>query len=139
MRINEIANEIYSKSFEVYKKPIAVKIEGPIKEVINFSTLESKSQTARIGDYIVTGIKGEKYPISKEVFTEYIHSPEDGPNMYKKKKKLLKAYKVDFKGEVATAQGEVLNFRPGYYIVMETPEKMWAVEESIFDISYKRV
>ncbi|MBO1514346.1 hypothetical protein [Metabacillus bambusae] len=136
MRINDIALEIFNKAKKAYKKPVSVHIEGPVQSEKVISTWENKNQIASPGDYIISGIKGEKYPIPATVFNDYEPDFETGVNMYKKKKKIVYVYKVDFKGEVKTAQGEILDFQPGYYIVMESPDKMWAVDGKVFEQSY---
>ena len=136
MRINEIANEIYNKAKKACKKPIPVKIKGPVTEETLIKTLESEQQIIHPGDYVVTGIQGEEYPISANVFRDYEPAFEVGEKMYKKKAKIVYAYKVDFSGEVATSQGDILSFKPGYYIVMESPENLWAVDGKVFEESY---
>lgn len=136
MRINDIANDIFNKASKAYKKPVPVKIEGPILHETFIRSWENDQLPVHRGDYIITGIKGEKYPISSTVFHEYERAIEAGENMYKKKMKIVYAYQVDFKGTVITSQNKMLEFQPGYYIVMESPENMWAVEENVFKESY---
>jgi hypothetical protein len=136
MRINYISDEIFRKAKKACKKPIAVKIEGPVTAETVVSSWENTAQIAHPGDYIVTGIKGEQYPIPEAVFKDYERDPEAGEHMYKKAMKIIYAHKVDFQGEVETSQGDILEFQPGYYIVMESPENMWAVEGQVFDESY---
>lgn len=136
MRINDIGNDIFNKSKKAYKKPVSVKIEGPVEVETEVNSWENDRQIAHPGEYIVTGIKGEKYPIPSSVFAEY-ELVDDEALKYSKKMKIINAYKVDSDGEVLTAQGEILEFHPGYYIVMESPTIMWAVEGSIFEESYE--
>lgn len=136
MRINNIANEIFNKARKACKKPIPIKIEGPVTNDKMIKSMENDHQIAHPGDYVVTGMKGEEYPIPANVFQEYEPAFEAGKNMYKKKTKIVYAYKVDFPGELVTTQGDILLFQPGYYIVMESPENMWAVDGKIFGESY---
>ena len=63
MLINDIANDILKKARKAYKKPIPVKIEGPVMTETVIRSWENDHQMANPGDYIVTGIKGEKYPL----------------------------------------------------------------------------
>ena len=51
--------------------------------------------------------------------------------------KIVYAYQVDFNGSVKTSRDEILEFQPGYYIVMESPENMWAVEGKVFEETYE--
>ncbi|MEK4230859.1 hypothetical protein [Solibacillus sp. FSL H8-0538] len=137
MKINEIGTKLFNQASLAYKKPIHIKIEGPIQEQQIIASLENNEQVAKKGDYIVTGVQGEQYPIGPEVFADY--DKVDGENVYCKKKKMVHVYKVDFKGEVETTQGSTLYFQPGYYIVMESPTDMWAVAGDIFETTYEIV
>lgn len=139
MNINNMVQQFFEKASLAYKKPIKVKIEGPMTEPKMVASLENTEQIARIGDYIVTGINGEQYPIGPAVFTEYEVTSEQEPHLYRKKKKIIHAYKVDFKGEIETVQGSVLYFEPGYYIVMQSPTDAWAVAGEIFEATYEFV
>lgn len=53
----------------VRKKPVEVEIEGPLSEEQVVETMEGEL-TASPGDYIVTGVEGERYPIDPEVLLE---------------------------------------------------------------------
>ena len=57
------------------KKPIPVKAyQTDVKMVIH--TLEG-DMTAKPGDYIITGVEGEKYPCKKEIFEATYTLAED--------------------------------------------------------------
>jgi len=49
------------------KKPITIDVEGPVTEPAAIHTLEG-TMTADIGDYILTGIQGERYPCKPDIF-----------------------------------------------------------------------
>ena len=54
----------YSISF--MKKPIPVKAYQ-VEQVTIINTLEGKL-TAQIGDWVITGVDGEQWPVKKEIF-----------------------------------------------------------------------
>jgi hypothetical protein len=49
------------------KKPVVIEAEGPIAEPQDIVTLEGVMR-ADIGDYIITGVKGERYPCKPDIF-----------------------------------------------------------------------
>lgn len=61
------------KTFE--KKPVHVKAYQTKKELY-IDTLEGKMK-ADPGDWIVTGIKGERYPVKPDIFRETYRAVDD--------------------------------------------------------------
>lgn len=58
------------------KKPIEIEAEKT-DEVLYIDTLEGKMKADK-GDYIITGIHGEKYPCKPDIFEEsYVKAPEN--------------------------------------------------------------
>lgn len=57
------------------KKPVVIKAYQTDKEVI-IHTLEG-DMTASIGDYIITGVNGEKYPCKPDIFEKTYESVEE--------------------------------------------------------------
>lgn len=51
---------------KVIKKPIAVEAEKATKDGI-IKTLEGNMKYKK-GDYIITGVNGERYPVAKDIF-----------------------------------------------------------------------
>ena len=51
------------------KKPIVVRVRGPITKEETIETLEGIHH-ASVGDYIICGVKGEEYPIKPDIFKE---------------------------------------------------------------------
>lgn len=49
------------------KRPVVVEVDGPIKEVELIETLEGVMR-ADVGDYIITGVNGERYPCKPDIF-----------------------------------------------------------------------
>ena len=49
------------------KKPVVVEVEGPVTKQEDIVTLEGVMR-ADIGDYIITGVNGERYPCKPDIF-----------------------------------------------------------------------
>lgn len=49
------------------KRPVVIEAEGPIKQEVIIDTLEGQMY-ASVGDYIITGVKGEVYPCKPDIF-----------------------------------------------------------------------
>ena len=49
------------------KKPVVIEAEGPITEPREIVTLEG-TMRADVGDYVITGVKGEVYPCKPDIF-----------------------------------------------------------------------
>lgn len=62
------------------KKPVVVEAVGPIEAVEYIETLEGVMR-ADVGDYIITGVQGERYPCKPDIFENtyepVIESPID--------------------------------------------------------------
>lgn len=57
------------------KKPVVIEAEGPITEECFIETLEG-THHASVGDYIITGVKGERYPCKPDIFEETYEAVE---------------------------------------------------------------
>lgn len=67
------------------KRPVIVEVEGPITEEQVISTLEG-DMTASVGDYIITGLTGERYPCKPDIFHKtYYEVTEDVHHEWKRK------------------------------------------------------
>lgn len=49
------------------KKPVVVEAHGPLTEVEFIDTLEG-TMRGDVGDYIITGVQGERYPCKPDIF-----------------------------------------------------------------------
>ncbi|MCA9367089.1 hypothetical protein KC887_02350 [Candidatus Kaiserbacteria bacterium] len=58
------------------KKPVVVDVRGPIEFSEDIVTLEGVMR-ADVGDYIITGVKGERYPCKPDIFHETYDILED--------------------------------------------------------------
>lgn len=139
MKISEVTTlQINDKwfdqgSFKTFKKPAKERyeiaqapgtietLEGPVKYDTGF--------------YIMTGPKGEQYPITPERFNEL---KDDQGNGICTPKKIVKLAKLaDHDGSVPTSWGETMNYTAGNdYIVKHGPNDYGVVKKDIFAQTY---
>lgn len=119
--------------FETYKKPAQEHYEVAEKDG-QIQTLEG-SVNYKKGYYILTGPKGEKYPMPPEKFAEL---KDDQGNGVCTPKKIMKTAKLaDHDGSVKTSWGETLNYTKGNdYIVRHGPGDYGVVKSDIFKQTY---
>jgi hypothetical protein len=120
-------------AFQTYKRPNPEQYEIA-QEDGTIQTLEGPVNYKR-GYYILTGPKGEQYPIPPEKFREL---KDDAGNGVCYPKKIVKLAKLaDHDGSVATSWGEVLNYTDGNdYIVRHGPNDYGVVKREIFEKTY---
>lgn len=123
----------FSDGFETYKMPAKEHYEIA-EEPGTIETLEGPVKYAA-GFYIMTGPKGEKYPISPQKFAELKDDLGDGVCT---PKKIIKVAKLaDHNGSVKTSWGETLNYIKGNdYIVRHGPGDYGVVKSEIFKKTY---
>ena len=119
--------------FQTYKKPNPEKYEIAQQDG-TIQTLEGPVNY-RAGYYILTGPKGEKYPIPPEKFREL---KDDAGNGVCYPKKIIKVAKLaDHDGSVKTSWGETLNYNTSEdYIVRHGPGDYGVVKKDIFAKTY---
>jgi hypothetical protein len=131
-----ITDDWFNDGFQAYKRPAQEKyeiaqapgtiqtLEGPVKYPAGF--------------YIMTGPKGEQYPISPERFKEL---KDDLGNGVCTPKKIIKMAKVaDRSGTVDTSWGEKLHYNPGEdVLVRHGPNDYGVVKKDIFNQTYEKV
>jgi hypothetical protein len=122
--------------FETYKKP-AREHYNIATEPGTIDTLEGPVKYPA-GYYIMTGPKGEKYPISPEKFNDL---KDDHGNGICSPKKIIKVAKLaDHVGTVDTSWGEKLHYNPGEdVIVRHGPNDYGVVKKDIFAQTYQKV
>jgi len=122
--------------FKCYKRPAKEKyriadepgviqtLEGPVKYPAGY--------------YIMTGPKGEEYPISPEKFLDL---KDDLGNGICQPRKIIKIAKVaDHSGTVDTSWGEKLHYNPKEDVIVRHGENDYGVvKQDIFDKTYERV
>jgi hypothetical protein len=123
-------------SFKAYKRPAKEKYEIA-NEPGTIDTLEGPVKYPK-GFYIMTGPKGEQYPISPEKFAEL---KDDQGNGIATPKKILKVAKLaNHAGSVDTSWGEKLYYNPGEDVIVRHGENDYGVVKlDIFKQTYERV
>jgi len=139
MKINEIEQRTITDdwfktgSFKTFKKPAREPYEVA-HEAGTIQTLEGPVNYPA-GFYIMTGPKGEQYPISPAKFRELKDDNGDGTASPKKIIKLAKV--ADHNGVVNTSWGEALNYSSGEdMIVRHGPGDYGVVKREIFVTTY---
>lgn len=123
-------------AFQVYKKPAKEKYEIATEPGV-IQTLEGPVKYDT-GFYIMTGPKGEQYPITPERFKSL---KDDLGNGISTPKKIIKLAKVaDHSGSVDTSWGEKLNYAPGVDVIVRHGSNDYGVvKKDIFAQTYERV
>ncbi len=120
-------------AFKTYKQPNPERYEIADQDG-TIETLEGPVKY-KAGYYILTGPKGEQYPMPPEKFHELKDDAGDGVCYPKKIIKLAKL--ADHDGSVATSWGETLNYSAGEdYIVRHGNNDYGVVKRDIFAKTY---
>jgi PGDYG protein len=112
-------------SYELATAPGTVDtLEGPVKHAAGF--------------YIITGPKGERYPVPPAKFKELYDDNGDGTATPKKIIKLAKV--ADHDGSVDTSWGEKLNYTAGNDVIVQHGSNDYGVvKKDIFAQTYETV
>ena len=131
-----INDKWFINGFKVYKRPAQERYEIA-SEPGSVQTLEGPVKYPA-GFYIMTGPKGEQYPISPETFNKL---KDDLGNGVCTPKKIIKMAKVaDRSGTVDTSWGEKLHYNPGEdVLVRHGPNDYGVVKKDIFNQTYEKV
>lgn len=130
MKIND---EWFQKgSFQTYKKP-AVEQYEVAQEPGTVQTLEGPVRYDT-GHYIMTGPKGEKYPISPEKFAQL--KDDNGIGTCSPKKIMKVAKLADHDGVLHTSWGDLSYSNGNDYIVNHGSGDYGAVKADIFKQTY---
>ena len=123
-------------SFKVYKRPAKERYEIA-DEPGTIDTLEGPVKYPK-GYYIMTGPKGEQYPISPEKFNDLKDDLGDGVCTPKKIVKVAKL--ADHSGSVDTSWGEKLHYNPGEDVIVRHGENDYGVvKKDIFAQTYEKI
>jgi hypothetical protein len=140
MRINELTESMSAVddawfqhgAFNTFKKATPVKYQVAQKSG-TVDTLEGPV-TYKAGHYIMTGPKGEQYPITPEKFKTLYDDNNDGTGTPKRIDKIAKL--ADHDGVIHTSWGD-LNYQAGKdYIVRHGTNDYGAVKKDIFKQTY---
>lgn len=128
-----ITDAWFDGGFVTYKKPTPEKYEIAQQDGV-IKTLEGPVNYKK-GYYILTGPKGEQYPIPPEKFADL---KDDQGNGICTPKKIYKVAKLaDHSGSVDTSWGEKLQYNTGEdYIVRHGPNDYGVVKKDIFNQTY---
>jgi len=131
---NGITDEWFAHgSFDTYKHPTPIHYKTAIANG-TVDTLEGPVEY-QAGHKIITGPKGEKYPVSAEKFADYYDDNKDGTATPKKIHKIAKL--ADHDGVVKASWGD-LNYKNGEdYIVRHGPGDYGVVKKDIFAQTYE--
>jgi len=123
-----------SEGFKAFKKAAPVKYQTAETDG-TLKTLEGPV-SYKAGYKIITGPKGEKYPIPPEKFANLY---DDHGNGNATPKKIIKIAKLaDHDGSVKTSWGETLNYTAGNdYIVRHGDNDYGVVKKDIFAQTYQ--
>jgi hypothetical protein len=129
----KITDAWFADGFKTFKKPAQEKYEIAQKDG-RLQTLEGPVNY-QAGYYILTGPKGEQYPIPPHKFAELKDDHGNGICSPKKIEKFAKL--ADHDGSVSTSWGETLNYTKGNdYIVKHGPGDYGVVKADIFKQTY---
>lgn len=134
-----ITDEWFKKgSFTAFKKPDRREPFTVAKDSGSISTLEGPVPY-KAGDYIMTGPKGEQYPISPETFANLKTDNGDGTASPKRIDKLVKM--ADHDGHVILKyNGAKLDYNKDKdFIVRHGANDYGVVKAEIFNQTYERV
>ena len=134
LRVNDAWFE--DDSFKAYKRPAKERYDIA-NEPGTIDTLEGPVKYPA-GYYIMTGPKGEQYPITPETFDELKDDLGDGVCT---PKKIIKVAKLaDHSGSVDTSWGEKLYYNPGEDVIVRHGENNYGVvKKDIFAQTYEKV
>jgi hypothetical protein len=122
--------------FKAYKRPAKERYEIA-DEPGTIDTLEGPVKYPK-GFYIMTGPKGEQYPISPERFDDLKDDLGDGVCTPKKIVKWAKL--ADRSGSVDTSWGEKLHYNPGEDVIVQHGENDYGVvKRDIFAQTYEKI
>jgi len=126
----------FKDGFQTFKKPAKERYEIA-KEPGTIDTLEGPVKYSA-GYYIMTGPKGEQYPITPERFKEL---KDDLGNGICTPKKIIKVAKLaDHSGSVDTSWGEKLYYNTGEDIIVRHGTNDYGVvKKDIFAQTYEKV
>jgi hypothetical protein len=137
MRIQHLLETVddswFKDGFKTFKKATPVKYQVANTDG-TLQTLEGPV-SYKAGYYIMTGPKGEQYPITPEKFATLYDDNSNGTGTPKKIVKVAKL--ADHAGVVNTSWGEPLNYTAGNdIIVRHGPNDYGVVKKDIFAQTY---
>lgn len=124
----------HADTFQTSKKGNPIKFETA-KDAGSVDTLEGPV-AYQAGHHIVTGPKGERYPVSPDKFKTLYDDNGDGSAT---PKKIMKSARLaDHDGVLKTSWGDLTYKKGQHYIVKHGSGDFGAVQSDIFDQTYNR-
>lgn len=125
-----------SNTFQAHKKPTKEHFYIAESDGV-LETLEGPVNYQK-GSYIMTGPKGEQYPISPSKFYDLKEINEDGTAS---PKQIVKTVKIaDHDGVLETPWGHILNYVAGIDVIVRHDENDYSViKKDIFDQTYESI
>jgi len=123
------------------KKPIAVPVVFASRDGV-LRTVEGPV-AYRAGDALMTGVKGERWPVRRDEFAER-YVPAGGQAMfvdgdYLKRPVVVDAERMDAPFSVSLGDGNVLAGQAGDWLITGTDGEQWVVAGDVFAETYVRV
>lgn len=138
--MKKIYDDLPEEEYEYIKKPVKLSYrivkDNPEKVETKFDGKLETTNTAKVGDWILTGVKGEKYVLSeKKVLEKYkiIDATTIEANPSKIKAKKFSGKKMEFKA----SWGELMVLEPGDFLVSNDDE-FYRIEKNAFRDLYAR-
>lgn len=122
-------------------------VKKPIAQRVEFARIDGVLQTMegnvayKIGDAIVTGVLGERWPVRREVFDKTYEACEGATfgetGLFRKKKIPVSANQTSMPQQVEISGGQILHASSGDWIVQDDNGKRWVVSKEVFEKSYE--
>ena len=117
-------------------------IEGEEIVTIMENGLEETKNTVKLDEngvpgWVVTGVGGEEYIVPDATFRKKYEIDPENPEQYKPKGAPALVVRASENVQFTAPWGEVQNLVAGGFIVLESPEKVYGIQEEEFHKTYK--
>ncbi|MBX9693059.1 MAG: hypothetical protein K2Z81_11790, partial [Cyanobacteria bacterium] len=116
------------------KRPVELKAVQT-QTAMTIQTMEGPVK-ANPGDWIMTGVKGENWPVRPEVFAASYDAVPGVADMFRKKPMDIVAVQIDEAMLIITGGGRTLNGKVGDWMVIGPKGDKWVVDNEIFKATY---
>ena len=126
---------------KAWKKPIAIPVVFASRDGM-LRTLEGPV-AYRAGDALLTGVKGERWPVRRGEFEDR-YLPAGGQPMfvdgdYLKRPVVVDAERMGAPFSVSLGDGSVLSGRAGDWMITGADGERWVVADDVFVATYTRI
>ncbi len=116
------------------KRPVELKAVQT-KAAMVVQTLEGPVE-AEPGDWIMTGLKGEHWPIKPQAFADSYDTVPGVADMFRKRSMEILAVQIDEPMQIITNSGKIFNGKTDDWMVIGPKGDKWFVDNEIFKASY---